>query len=65
MKTLFSKHTLLNFAVAAPLCPSSVTSNDYATFMERVIAKKLKEEAREARKQAKMKAALMESMKKK
>merc|ERR1719356_1793636 len=50
---------------AKPLCPASVTSNDYATFMERVIAKKLKEEAREARKQAKMKAALMESMKKK
>ena len=50
---------------AKPLCPASVTSNDYAAFMERVIAKKLKEEAREARKQAKMKAALMESMKKK
>ena len=49
---------------AKPLCPPSVTSHDYATFMERVIAKKLKEEAREARKQANMKAALMESMKK-
>ena len=58
--------SILDPAVAAkPLCPSSIASNDYATFMERVIAKKLKEEAREARKQAKMKAALMESMKKK